>query len=133
MTSLLTARRKHLAATLRLHAHAKTMRLGAPAFARLICALWQSNPPLLVRAARTRSFKHPRTSRYLQQPDSARQAASAAHFELVSVVDPRAQGQERLEDGPRQPLPLRVGLSDNPEVKLVGLSRVLAYWLEAVN
>ena len=28
------------------------------------------------------------------QPDSARQAALAAHSELVSVVDPRAQGQE---------------------------------------
>ena len=45
MTSLLTARRKHLAPAFRLHAHTKTVRLGAPAFARLISALWQSNPP----------------------------------------------------------------------------------------
>jgi hypothetical protein len=60
MTSLLTARRKHLAAAFRLHAHAKTVRLGTPAFARLICALWQSNPPLILRATRTGSFRHPR-------------------------------------------------------------------------
>jgi hypothetical protein len=60
MTSLLTARRKHLAAAFRLHAHAKTVRLGTPAFARLICALWQSNPPLILRAARTGSFRCPR-------------------------------------------------------------------------
>src|ERR1700675_2907398 len=55
MTPLLTARRKHLAAAFGLHAHAKTVRLGAPAFARLISALWQSNPPLILRAARTGS------------------------------------------------------------------------------
>jgi hypothetical protein len=60
MTSLLTARRKHLAAAFRLHAHAKTVRLGTPAFARLICALWQSNPPLILRAARAGSFRYPR-------------------------------------------------------------------------
>jgi hypothetical protein len=60
MTSLLTARRKHLAAAFRLHAHAKTVRLGTPAFARLICALWQSNPPLILRPTRTGSFRHPR-------------------------------------------------------------------------
>ena len=65
MASLLAARRKHLAATLGLHAHAKTVRLGAPAFARLIGSLWQSNPPLsypfrvscnVLRAARTLHF-----------------------------------------------------------------------------
>ena len=65
MASLLAARRKHLAATLGLHAHAKTVRLGAPAFARLIGSLWQSNPPLcyplrvtcyVLRAARTVYF-----------------------------------------------------------------------------
>ncbi len=46
MASLLAACREHLAAALGLHAHAKTVRLSAPAFARLICSLWQSNPPL---------------------------------------------------------------------------------------
>jgi hypothetical protein len=45
MTSLLAARRKHFAATLGLHAYAKSMRLGAASFSRLICALWQSHPP----------------------------------------------------------------------------------------
>jgi hypothetical protein len=46
MASLLAASGKHLAAALRLHAHAETMRLGAPPPARLKCSLWQSNPPL---------------------------------------------------------------------------------------
>jgi hypothetical protein len=46
MASLLAARRQHLAATLGLHANAEAVRLGAPAFARLKCALWQNNPPL---------------------------------------------------------------------------------------
>jgi hypothetical protein len=49
MTPLLAARRKHLAATFRLHANAESVRLGAAAFARLICALWQSNPPYKLR------------------------------------------------------------------------------------
>src|ERR1700688_2469258 len=86
MTSLLTARRKHLAAALRLHAHAKTVRLGTPAFARLICALWQSNPPLILRAARTRSFRSRDHVPLSTHHYSGRQAASAAHSELVSVV-----------------------------------------------
>src|SRR5713101_5661027 len=47
MASLLAARRQHLAATLGLHANAETVRLGASASARLKCALWQNNPPLL--------------------------------------------------------------------------------------
>jgi hypothetical protein len=46
MASLLAARRQHLAATLRLHTYAEAVRLGASAFARLKCALWQNNPPL---------------------------------------------------------------------------------------
>ncbi len=45
MTALLAARRKHLAASCGLHARTETVRLGAPALARLISALWQSNPP----------------------------------------------------------------------------------------
>jgi hypothetical protein len=46
MTALLTARRQHLAAAFRFHAHAKSMGLGAAAFPRLICTLWQSIPPM---------------------------------------------------------------------------------------
>src|SRR5216684_1449439 len=47
MASLLAAGRQHLAAAFRLHACAEAVRLGASAFARLKCALWQNNPPLL--------------------------------------------------------------------------------------
>jgi hypothetical protein len=45
MTALLAARRKHFAATLGLHANPKPVCLGAAAFPRLICTLWQSIPP----------------------------------------------------------------------------------------
>jgi hypothetical protein len=45
MTALLAARRQHFAATFGLHTHAKPVCLGAPAFPRLICTLWQSIPP----------------------------------------------------------------------------------------
>ena len=45
MASLLAARRQHLAASDGLHAYAKSVRLGTPPFSRLICSLWQSNPP----------------------------------------------------------------------------------------
>jgi hypothetical protein len=48
MTALLAARRQHLAATLRFHAHAKSVCLGAASFPRLICTLWQSIPPLIL-------------------------------------------------------------------------------------
>src|SRR5215472_4248697 len=41
MAALLAARRQHLAAALRFHAHAKPVCLGAAAFPRLICTLWQ--------------------------------------------------------------------------------------------
>jgi hypothetical protein len=45
MTALLAARRQHFAATLGLHTHAKPVCLGAAAFPRLVCTLWQSIPP----------------------------------------------------------------------------------------
>jgi hypothetical protein len=44
MAALPAPRRKNLAAAGALHARAKAMSFGAPAFARLIGALWQSNP-----------------------------------------------------------------------------------------
>jgi len=53
MTALLAPRRKHLAASGGLHARTKSVRLGAPALARLIGALWQSNPPCILRTAAT--------------------------------------------------------------------------------
>jgi len=48
MTALLAARRQHLAAAFGLHAHAKSVGLGAAAFPRLIGTLWQSIPPMYV-------------------------------------------------------------------------------------
>ena len=51
MAPLLAARRQHFAAAFRLHAHAETVRLGASASARLKCALWQNNPPLVYAIA----------------------------------------------------------------------------------
>ena len=56
MASLLAASRQDLAATYGLHARAKSVRLGSAALARLICALWQSNPPLKIRVAPGKSF-----------------------------------------------------------------------------
>jgi hypothetical protein len=50
MAALLAARRKHSAASCGLHARTESVRFSAPALARLICALWQSNPPLVTRA-----------------------------------------------------------------------------------
>src|SRR6266852_4488017 len=82
MTALLAARRQHLAASGGLHARTETVRLGAPALARLIGALWQSNPPYILRIAAS------------QISGRIPQAASAALCESVSVVDPRAHGQE---------------------------------------
>jgi len=45
MTALLAARRQHLAATYGLHAYTESVRLSAASLPRLICSLWQSNPP----------------------------------------------------------------------------------------
>jgi hypothetical protein len=71
MASLLTSRRQHLAASNGLHAYPKSVRLGPPPFSRLVCSLWQNNPPLfpdpvpcdysllIVRAARFRCFVRP--------------------------------------------------------------------------
>jgi hypothetical protein len=113
MASLLAACRKHPAATFGLHAHAKTVRLGAPAFARLICSLRQSNPPLsypapcyllCVTCRADPVFRAPLSA----QADSLRQAAPAAVFESVSVVDPCVHGQE--SGG----VAYRAGKSDTP-------------------
>lgn len=50
MASLLAASRQNFAASYGLHAYPKSVCLGAPPFPRLICSLWQSNPPLLLRS-----------------------------------------------------------------------------------
>ncbi len=59
MTSLLAASGKHFAATLGFHARTKPVRLGAAAFPRLKCALWQNNPPYLLDTARELPEFHP--------------------------------------------------------------------------
>jgi hypothetical protein len=56
MTALLAACRKHLAASCGLHARTEAVRLGAPALARLISALWQRNPPFWLRAPKMQNF-----------------------------------------------------------------------------
>jgi hypothetical protein len=48
MAPFLAACGKHLAAAFRLHANAETVRFSPAALARLICALWQSNSPLIL-------------------------------------------------------------------------------------
>ncbi len=92
MASLLAARRQHLAATRRLHACAETVRLSAASFARLKCALWQNNPPLLHAICNTRS----QCSLFHPQRQNRPLVFSAAGSEFSSVFDPRAQGQETM-------------------------------------
>jgi hypothetical protein len=81
MPALPTPRGKHLAAAWTLHARPEAVRLGAPAFARLIGALWQSNPPLWLRTAARADF-------------------TAAHFEcsarLASSPVPSPEGLQAL-------------------------------------
>ena len=73
MASLLAASSQDLAAADGLHARTETVRFGAAAFARLKCALWQSNPPIsYVR-------RHTNITR-------AAQAALAAKSELLSLL-----------------------------------------------
>ena len=82
MASLLAASRQDPAAAYGLHARTETVRLGAAAFARLKCALWQSNPPMFLRSA-TREY----------YADVA-QAGLPAKFELSSVLVHGGRGQE---------------------------------------
>ena len=110
MAALLATRRKHLAASCGLHARTEPVRFSAPALARLICALWQSNPPF--NYAR-RTCEDSDTNLALldtrrPKPGSGSQAAPAAICESVSVVDPRAHGQES------QGYSYRRGKSDTP-------------------
>jgi hypothetical protein len=102
MASLLAARRQHLAAAFRLHACAEAVRLGAPAFARLKCALWQNNPPFvkcdwLHAIGNTQS----QCSLFHPQRQNSPLASSAADIEFLSVFDPRTQGQETHQAFPR--------------------------------
>ena len=99
MASLLAARRQHFAATLRLHACAEAVRLGASAFPRLKCALWQNNPPSLPAICYFRfasAICNTRSRSRLFHPQRQRSplAPSLAAFESLSVFDPYSHGQE---------------------------------------
>src|SRR6202795_4075706 len=117
MTALLAARRQHFAATLGLHTHAKPVCLGAAAFPRLICTLWQSIPPLALRrifirpgktscsnarAAFCRRFTiHlPRWLWGLLR--QARLPQFGQHSEFTSVLAAYAQGQENAAPAARR-------------------------------
>jgi hypothetical protein len=108
MTALLAARRQHFAATLGLHTHAKPVCLGAAAFPRLICTLWQSIPPcFFVESSAISGRPHaPTLARLLAAVSlhntrwlwgllrQARLPQSGQHSEFTSVLAARAQGQE---------------------------------------
>jgi hypothetical protein len=108
MTALLAARRKHFAATLGLHTHAKPVCLGAAAFPRLICTLWQSIPPcFFVESSSAReNLMLQRSGGFLPPVHTncrvgfggllrqARVPQFGQHPELSSVLAARAQGQE---------------------------------------
>jgi len=94
MTSLLAACCENLAAALGLHANAETVRLGAASFARLIGALRQSNPPLVLRDRRDFHFACDGTALTALRLRARRLAASAAVLESISVFEARAQGQD---------------------------------------
>jgi hypothetical protein len=95
MTSLLAARRQHLAAALRLHAHAEAVRLRATPLPRLISPLWQSTPPFpYVSRGRAISLFRRANDAPSARADRLRQAGLAVCSESVSVFDSRSQGQE---------------------------------------
>jgi hypothetical protein len=71
MTALLAPRGQNFAASNGFHARAESVRLGTPAFPRLICALWQSNPPCVYTTE------------------------AAVVLELRSLCEARAEGQGR--------------------------------------
>jgi hypothetical protein len=91
MASLLAARRQHLAAPYGLHAYAKSVRLGAPPFPRLICSLWQNRPPLfpvVLRGAYFGCFMHRahRAVRPSEQPSTSR---ISSRFRINKCSRPR--------------------------------------------
>jgi len=94
MTALLAACGKHFAAARGLHSRAESVRLGAPAFARLKCALWQNSPPLLPAMFDTICNTRSRSHLFHPQRPSAHQPLRVAAIEFSSVFDPCAQGQE---------------------------------------
>ena len=96
MTSLLTARRQHLSAAYALHSRSKSVRLRTPPLPRLISPLWQGTASLCFTNLASRCITFRERSEF--RPGIAlRQDAPAPISETVSVVDPRATGQEICE------------------------------------
>ena len=82
MPALPAPRRKHLAAAWTLHARPEAVRLGAAAFARLIGALWQSNPPLWLRTAARADFT---AAHFSMQRKTGQQPCAFAGQTFLSV------------------------------------------------
>lgn len=94
MASLFAARCQNFAAAGRLHARAESVGLRAAASPRLICALWQSNPPLLMRLAC--EPVHLRLPGAHQQPNATTRHASsflvyASRLRRVKKTQPLCQ------------------------------------------
>lgn len=102
MASLLAACRQHFAAALALHAHAKPVRFSAPAFARLIRSLRQSDPPCV---------SYPRTSLRLAYPLDAKPHNSSTFgatpsFRCVPRCTSRLTATKHTTNNPaQQPFP----------------------------
>jgi hypothetical protein len=104
MASLLTSRRQHLAASNGLHAYAKSVRLGPPPFSRLICSLWQNNPPLVPIPDYVPRASHVSVNCFGQLFRSTRQrpTASCRGRSFDPPTDPKHTSTNRP---PKQPFP----------------------------
>ena len=97
MTPLLAARRQHLSAAYALHSRSKSVRFRTPPLPRLISPLWQGTASLCFTNIALLVLRFAIVPNFVLciAPNIAlRQAASAAISQSVSVVDPRAMGQE---------------------------------------
>jgi hypothetical protein len=89
MASLLAARRQHFAASDGLHAYAKSVRLGTPPFSRLICSLWQSNPPFVTYdASASVSLRLFPASHYVPRESSVSPRAPHPPRKRAAVIKP---------------------------------------------
>src|SRR5579884_927431 len=82
MASLLAARRQDLASAYRFHSRAESVRLRAPPFPRLICALWQSFPPLFLRVAPGQSYRSARAPIPLERHTHSRVRGGVSNLQV---------------------------------------------------
>jgi len=97
MASLLAARRQHLAAALRLHAHAEAVRLRATPLPRLISPLWQSTPPF-IRVERSRDFT---SSRANATPSASRRQPSTGRISSLFRISKCSRAPRMRSRKPR--------------------------------